>query len=59
MTTGAIMSNPTSKGQVHNPQDLARLSVAKMNAGDLEGITALYEPEALLNRGDGRLIHGR
>lgn len=30
------------------PEDLARLLVERINAGDLEGVVSLYEPEAVL-----------
>jgi ketosteroid isomerase-like protein len=30
------------------PEDLARLLVERVNAGDLEGVVALYEPQAVL-----------
>lgn len=30
------------------PEDLARLLVKRVNAGDLEGVVALYEAEAIL-----------
>ena len=34
------------------PGDLARLFHARANAGDVEGLVALYEPEALLAAGE-------
>lgn len=37
---------------VRDPQDLARLFVERANAGDVEGLTALYEADALLAAGD-------
>ena len=37
-----------------DPQDLAKLLVARQLAGDAEGMAALYEPEAILDGGDGR-----
>ena len=33
--------------------------VSRQNMGDLDGMAALYEPEALLDDGRGRLLHGR
>jgi ketosteroid isomerase-like protein len=41
-----------------DPQDLERMLVARQRAGDLEGMVALYEPDAVLNIGDGRLVRG-
>lgn len=40
------------------PEDLARLLVDRVNAGDLEGVVALYEPEAVLALPDGRVAAG-
>ncbi|MGA0533667.1 YybH family protein [Hansschlegelia sp. KR7-227] len=34
------------------PEDLARLFLARANAGDLDGLVALYEPDAVLAAGD-------
>ena len=44
---------------VYDPQDLERLLVSRENAGDVEGMTALYEPDALLDDGGGKLMQGR
>ena len=41
-----------------DPQDLERLLVARQHAGDVAGMVALYEPTAVLDPGDGRLIRG-
>ena len=54
----------------HDPQVLERLLVARQNAGDADGMSALYEPQAVLDAGffcrDGLprpsaplLLHGR
>lgn len=42
-----------------DPQDLERSLVSRVKAGDVDGIIALYEPEALLDGGGGRQPHGR
>jgi hypothetical protein len=34
--------------RVDDPQDLARLLVSRANSGDVEGMVALYEPDAAL-----------
>jgi ketosteroid isomerase-like protein len=34
-----------------NPEDLARLFKERANAGDVEGLVALYEPDAVLAAG--------
>ena len=40
------------------PNDIARLLWERMNAGDLDGIVALYEPEAVLALPDGQVAAG-
>lgn len=43
----------------YEPQELERLLVSRQNAGDVAGMAALYEPQALLDDGEGRVIRGR
>jgi ketosteroid isomerase-like protein len=38
-----------------DPQDLERFLVARQNAGDVEGMLALFEPDAVVDTGDGRV----
>lgn len=40
------------------PEDLAHYFVERANAGDLDGIVALYEPDAVVARSDGSLARG-
>jgi ketosteroid isomerase-like protein len=40
------------------PEDLARFFVSRANAGDVEGLVALYEPHAVLAGREGRLVVG-
>ena len=35
-----------------HPEDLARLFIERANAGDVEGLVALYEPDAVLAVGE-------
>jgi hypothetical protein len=49
---------PISRDFALDPQDLARLLVSRANAGDVEGMVALYEPNAALACGDGRIAVG-
>jgi SnoaL-like domain len=42
-----------------DPQDLARLLVSRQQAGDVDGMAALYEPDAVLDCGGGTLARGR
>ena len=53
-----MMSDPTGRNPIHDPQDLERLLVARENAGDVEGMTALFEPDAVIDLGGGRLVRG-
>jgi ketosteroid isomerase-like protein len=41
-----------------NPEDLARLFVVRANAGDVEGIVALYESDAVLACPGGQVVVG-
>lgn len=38
--------------KAHNPEDLARLFIERANAGDVEGLVALYEADAVLAVGE-------
>lgn len=40
------------------PEDLARFFVERANAGDVEGLVALYEPSATLATGGGKMAVG-
>ncbi len=45
--------------QAGEPEELARLFLERANQGDVEGLVALYEPEAVLARPDGQIAAGR
>ena len=40
------------------PQDLERLLVARQRSGDIEGMVALFEPDAIIHTDDGRVVRG-
>ena len=40
------------------PEDLSRFVVERLNAGDVEGLVALYEPDAVLALPNGRVAKG-
>jgi uncharacterized protein (TIGR02246 family) len=42
-----------------DPNDLERLFLARANAGDVDGVLELYEPDAVLDPGDGDVRVGR
>lgn len=43
--------DPTDRALAQDPDDLARLFNERANAGDVEGLVALYEPDAVLAAG--------
>ena len=42
----------------NDPNDLERFFVERANAGDLEGLIALYEKTAIIDSGGGEDIEG-
>src|SRR3954468_19677588 len=47
-----------SREPARDPQDLERLLIARQHAGDVEGMVALFEPDAVIDNAEGRLIRG-
>jgi ketosteroid isomerase-like protein len=47
------------RAKAMKPEDLTRLFVERANAGDAEGIAALYEPEAVMAYPPGEVTVGR
>lgn len=45
--------------EASDPQDLERLLVARENAGDVDGMTALFEQDAVIQLDDGKLVRGK
>ena len=52
------MSNPNARALATDPQELEQFLVARENAGDVDGMTALFEPDAVIDCGDGEFIRG-
>ena len=52
------MSDEADREPARDPQDLERLLVARQRAGDVEGMLALFEADAVVDSGDGRLKRG-
>ena len=52
------MSEAVQHQPVFDPQDLERLLIVRQNAGDVDGMTALFEPDAVIDCGGGRFIRG-
>lgn len=57
------MNDTVKPEPIYDPQELERLLVSRENAGDVDGMTALFEPDAVieLNDGmnDGKLLRGK
>lgn len=56
---GSVVANDTVRQLARDPQDLERLLVSRQWAGDVEGMTALFESDAVIDTCDGRLTRGR
>jgi ketosteroid isomerase-like protein len=52
------MGDEAGREPARDPQDLERLLVSRQRAGDVEGMVALYEPDAVIDTADGRLTRG-
>lgn len=52
------MDNDGNRVQATQPEDLGRLFLERANAGDVEGLVALYEPDAVLAFPNGRVTIG-
>jgi ketosteroid isomerase-like protein len=52
------MESDNSRAPALKPEDLARFFTIRANAGDVEGLVALYEPDAVLAGPKGDLIRG-
>ena len=53
------MNDSTTREPARDPQDLERLLVARENAGDVAGMTALFEPDAVIDIGGGTFLRGK
>ncbi|MEV0110484.1 nuclear transport factor 2 family protein [Nocardia sp. NPDC050799] len=52
------MNGGQEREQAWQPEDLSRLVVERLNAGDVEGLVALYEPDAVLALPGSRVAAG-
>ncbi len=52
MTSGAV------RERANEPEDLGRLFLERANAGDVDGLVALYEPDAVLAAPSGEVVAG-
>jgi ketosteroid isomerase-like protein len=53
------MNDLTTREPAIDPQDLERLLVARENAGDVTGMTALFEADAVVDIGGGTFLRGK
>ncbi len=53
------MADLEHRERAAEPEDLGRLFLERVNAGDVEGVTALYEPDAALASAGGDMVTGR
>jgi ketosteroid isomerase-like protein len=53
------MASKDNQQSVTDPQDLARLLVSRANSGDVEGMAALYESDAVIARSNQTILLGR
>ncbi|MGI8648107.1 MAG: YybH family protein [Mycobacteriales bacterium] len=52
------MSDDDERDRAIQPEDLSRFFVERANAGDVEGLVALYEPDAVLALPGGGIAQG-
>ncbi|MEZ5830276.1 MAG: hypothetical protein R3D05_03780 [Dongiaceae bacterium] len=52
------MTELTNRASARDPQDLERLLVTRQHIGDLDGMVALYESQAVIDCGAGHKLHG-
>ena len=52
------MTDEINREPARDPQDLERLLIVRQWAGDVEGMVALFEPEAIIDSGEGSLTIG-
>ena len=50
--------NATDRQPARDPQDLERFRIDRQHAGDVDGMTALFEPDAVIDCSDGRIVRG-
>jgi ketosteroid isomerase-like protein len=53
------MNHLGNRKSIEDPQQLERSLVSRENAGDVDGMTALYEPDAVIDCGEGQLVRGK
>ncbi|QPC92900.1 nuclear transport factor 2 family protein [Mesorhizobium sp. INR15] len=52
------MSHTTRRTPAYDPQQLEPLLISRQHAGDVEGMAALFELDAVIDCGHGQLLRG-
>jgi ketosteroid isomerase-like protein len=55
---GTLVIMDTDAERARRPEDLSRLILQRLNGGDVDGLVALYESDAVLALPDGRIATG-
>ena len=53
------MTTEANREPALDPQDLEPFFVSRQRAGDIDGMLALYEPDAVVDPGDRQLLRGK
>ncbi|TRC98897.1 hypothetical protein FJV76_06515 [Mesorhizobium sp. WSM4303] len=53
------MTDETERQPARDPQDLERLLIDRQWVGDIDGMVALFEPDAVIDSGEAELIRGQ
>jgi hypothetical protein len=53
-----IMTDEPGREPARDPQDLERMLVIRQHAGNVEGMVALFEPDAVIDTADGQFTRG-
>lgn len=53
------MTDEVRRDPARDPQDLERLLISRQWVGDVDGMAALFEPDAVIDSGEGQLMRGR
>ena len=48
----------TNRPPARDPQELERFLIDRQHAGDVDGMVALFEPQAVVDCGEGRFLRG-
>ncbi|BCH02187.1 hypothetical protein BFX40_21675 [Mesorhizobium sp. SEMIA 3007] len=52
------MNDPSAGKRAYDPQQLEPMLIARQHAGDVDGMVALFEADAVIDCGGGRFLRG-